>query len=74
MKTINITLKIESEQLQNFEEWLRNQVNVIDLKILPDTEKMYQEDATFKKLVKAEKDAKRVKAIYINDHNQKYLS
>ena len=74
MKTINITLKIESEQLQNFEEWLRNQVNVIDLKILPDTEKMYQEDATFKRLVKAEKDAKRVKAIYINDNNQKYLS
>lgn len=69
MKTINITLKIEENQLLNFENWLRQNLEVIDLKILPSTENLYKSDDHFKKLVKAVKVAQRVRDLYINDHN-----
>ena len=68
-KTVNITLKIDAYNLNNFENWLRNQLEVIDFKILPDTEKLYQEDKHFKKLVDSERLAKKAKAEYINKHN-----
>ncbi len=68
-KTINITLKIEDSQLNNFENWLRQNLEVIDLKILPDTEKLYTEDEHFKKLVKSVKTAQLIRDRYINDHN-----
>ncbi len=72
-RLINITLELENdEQVYHFEAFLRQQVKVISFNILPDTKNMYEEDKTFQKLVKAEKDAKKTKAIYINNHNQKY--
>ena len=69
MKTVNITLKIEPEQVLNFENWIRQNTDVIDFKILPDTEKLYDTDEVFKKLVKAVKQAQKQRDIYINEHN-----
>lgn len=69
MKTVNITLKIESEQVLNFEHWLRQNTDVIDFKILPDTEKLYETDPTFQKLVKAVKTAQKQRDLYINEKN-----
>jgi len=69
MKTINITLKINPHELTNFESWLRNNLEVVSFKILPDTEKLYETDATFKKLVKAVKTAQTIRDKYINDKN-----
>jgi len=69
MKTVNITLKIDEHELTNFESWLRNNLEVVSFKILPDTEKLYETDATFKKLVKSVKTAQRVRDKYINDKN-----
>lgn len=68
-KTINMTFKIEESQINNFENWFRQQEEVIDFKILPETEKLYNEDEHFKKLVKSVKDAQRVRDNYINEHN-----
>lgn len=68
-KTINMTFKIEESQVNNFENWFRQQEEVIDFKILPETEKLYSEDNHFKKLVKTVKDAQRVRDNYINNHN-----
>ena len=69
MKTVNITLKIDEHELTNFESWLRNNIEVVSFKILPDTEQLYAKDETFKKLVKAVKKAQRIRDIYINDKN-----
>jgi len=69
MKTVNITLKIDEHELTNFESWLRNNIEVVSFKILPDTEQLYAKDETFKKLVKAVKTAQRIRDIYINDKN-----
>ncbi len=68
-KTINITLKIEGSQLTAFDASLRQQFEVIDLKILPDTEALYMNDDYFKKLVKGVKDAQLLRDRYINEKN-----
>jgi hypothetical protein len=69
MKTVNITFKLDESQINNFDNWFRSQVEVIDFKILPDTEKLYSEDSHFKALVKSVKDAQRIRDQYINEHN-----
>lgn len=68
-KTINMTFKIDETQVTNFENWFRHQEEVIDFKILPNTEKLYEEDKHFQKLVKTVKDAQRVRDQYINEKN-----
>ena len=70
MKTINVTLKINEHELTNFESWLREQLEVISFKVIPDTNELYESDTTFKKLVKACKDANTLRDEYINNHNQ----
>lgn len=68
----NITLKIKDENVLELEKTLNIYFDVISFKILPDTEKMYEENTTFKKLVKGVKDAQRLRDKYINDHNSEY--
>lgn len=70
METVNITLKIEREQVINFENWLRENLEIIDFKILPDTLNLYNNDVTFQKLVKNVKKAQKERDKYINDHNK----
>ena len=65
--TVNITIKIEGGILSNFENYLYNNFDVIGFRILPDTNKLYEDDAVFKKLVKAEKEARVAKEKYINN-------
>ncbi len=69
MLTVNITLKINEHELLKFESWLRQQLEVVKLKVIPDTEKLYETDETFKKLVKEVKKVQRLRDVYINDHN-----
>lgn len=69
LKTVNATFKIQPEQINTFEENLRHWFQVMDFRIIPDTDKLYNEDHTFKKLSKAVKDAKKVRDQYINKHN-----
>ena len=51
------------------EEWLEQNYKLINFKVVTDTNKLYEDDATFRKLVKAVKETQRIKDIYINDHN-----
>ena len=69
MKTVNITLKIEPEHVNGFERYLRQELEVIDFKILSDTKKLYETDPVFQKLVKAQKSARKVCDDYINLKN-----
>ena len=68
-RTINITLKIEPENVSYFESWLRHEYEVIDLKILPETEKLYETSKPFQQLVKNVKNAQRERDIFINENN-----
>ena len=68
--TINTTFKVEAKELSGFEWELRQVVDVIDFKIISDTEKLYRTDKTFKKLVKAKKEATKQCELYINKHNK----
>ena len=67
--TINTTFKVTAEELSGFEWELRQVVNVIDFKHISDTDKLLNSDDTFKKLVKAKKEATKQCELYINKHN-----
>lgn len=69
-QTVNITLKLHNFQITNFEEWLRHEYDVISFKIIPNTEKLYETNPTFKKLVKEVKKAQEVRDKFINDYNE----
>ena len=68
--TINTTFKVEAKELSGFEWELRQVVNVIDFKHVSDTSELYISDNTFKKLVKAKKEATKQCELYINKHNK----
>ena len=70
--TVNLTLKIDDTNLTDFESWLRNQLEVIDVQIVPDTKQMYLKDIHFKKLLKQKKDLQRTTWNYIMKNNHKY--
>ena len=69
-KTINLTIKLDMFQLTDFESWLRHNYDVVDLKVVPDTENLYNNDAHFKKLVKNVKIAQKIRDNYINKKNE----
>jgi|TARA_R110000787_G_scaffold124858_1_gene235902 hypothetical protein len=71
--TVNITLKIDDTALTDFESWLRNQLEVVDVQIVPNTKQMYLQDTNFKKLLKQKKDLQRTTWNYIMKNNHKYL-
>ena len=70
--TVNLTLKIDDTNLTDFESWLRNQLEVIDVQIVPNTKQMYLKDIHFKKLLKQKKDLQRTTWNYIMKNNHKY--
>jgi hypothetical protein len=70
MKTVNIVLKVSDIELNKLDETLRSLYEVIDFKILPNTEKLYNESTHFKKLIKTVKDAQRIRDNFINEHNE----
>ena len=70
MITANVTLELTDEhKVYYLEQFLRDQYNVRDFRIVPNTENLYANDDTFKKLCKAVKDAQRIRDGYINQNN-----
>ena len=63
--TINTTLKIKGGDVVEFENYLNHSFNLIDFKIVPNTEELYNTDPKFKKMVKQIKDLQRIKHDYI---------
>ena len=68
-KTINVTLKIKDTELINFESWLNQQLEVIKLVIIPDTNELYESDEYFRNIVKSVKKAQKIRDEYINKNN-----
>lgn len=73
METINITAKLPKEQIVKFRQFLDEHIEVVDFRILPDTNDMFEEDEVFKSMVKEQKKHKDLLSKYINDNNNKYI-
>lgn len=69
LKTVNITLKIDEKYIVTLENELK-QFDLIDFKIIADTEYLYNNDEHFKSLVKKYKEAQKQRDLYINKHNK----
>ena len=55
METVNITVKIPKDMIAEFQRFLDQYIDVTGFKILPNTEKMYNEDQVFREKVKNKK-------------------
>ena len=73
MRKVAIVLDLESdEQSHHFEKYLREKLmqgRVISYSNLPDTSKLYEENTTFKGLVKGVKTAQKLRDDFIQTHN-----
>ena len=67
--TINTTFKIKGSEVVSMENSLIRLTQMVDYKVIPDTSKLYENDHTFKKMVKSIKKAQRERDIYINNNN-----
>ncbi len=73
MRKVAIVLDLDGDtQSHYFEKYLRENLmvgRVISYSNLPDTSKLYEENTTFKKLVKGVKTAQKLRDDYIQQHN-----
>jgi hypothetical protein len=67
IQKLNITIEIDDYENPYFERWLRNNLNVLDFMVVPDTSELYKTDPVFKKLSKCVKDAKKARDRYYNE-------
>tara|TARA_R110000772_G_C13145085_1_gene424398 strand:+ start:566 stop:796 length:231 start_codon:yes stop_codon:yes gene_type:complete len=73
METINITLKLPEHQVAELEQFCREHFeHLLEFKVLPNTEEMYEADPLFRELNKAKKSHKTLIEKYINEHNNKH--
>jgi hypothetical protein len=66
MAVVNLTIELNEDEIPYFENWMRQNVEVKDFTIIPDTKELYANDNTFKSLCKKVSDAKRVRDLYYN--------
>ena len=66
---INTTLELSRGGVIAFEDWLNENFKLINFKVVADTNQLYEDDPTFRKMVKEVKEAQRIKDIYINEYN-----
>ena len=70
-RLLNITIVADStEELFDIEKEISAKYDVSSLIYLPDTNKLYEDDAHFRKLVKEKKNAQLQVDRYINNHNK----
>ena len=67
--TVNLTVKLDKEEVIPFENWLREQIEVKDFTIVPNTDELYKNDNTFRKLIKQKKELTKRIWEYQNKHN-----
>tara|TARA_R110001592_G_scaffold206172_1_gene456922 strand:+ start:548 stop:775 length:228 start_codon:yes stop_codon:yes gene_type:complete len=72
METINFTVKLAEGQATKLIQMLETTTQLVDFRILPNTEEMYDADPLFRELIKAKKSHKTAVEKYINEHNNKH--
>lgn len=70
--TVNITIKVPNKLLVSLEDYLNAYYKLIDFSVIANTDKMYENDPNFKKIVKEAKKIKEIRLNYINENNHKY--
>lgn len=70
--TVNTTLKVKNHNVTDLENWLNEKFNLISFSHLQNTDKMYNEDNYFKKVLKQYKEVKKRKDEYIIKNNYKF--
>ena len=72
MITVNLTVELtDKEQAHHFKYFIEEQVSKLkDYQIIQDTKKLYENDATFRRISKGYKEARKVRNDYINEHNK----
>jgi len=66
---VNITIEgLTEDESYHLENMLRKHYEVKDFKVLPDTNKLYNDDPVFRKIVKEIKHAQLIKDRYYNEH------
>jgi len=65
---INTTIEIDEKNVVRLQDYLSQNLNVLDFKIMPDTKELYKEDKAFQKLCKFVKDAQLTKDRYWNEN------
>tara|TARA_R100000935_G_scaffold51348_2_gene77762 strand:- start:4424 stop:4675 length:252 start_codon:yes stop_codon:yes gene_type:complete len=64
---ISATFKTKGKYVNILENYLFDNTNLVNYKILTDFKELYDNDVIFRKLVKMEAEAKKQKEIYINN-------
>ena len=64
---INTTIEIDERQMIGLQNYLQENLNVLDFKVIPDTSKLYEEDESFRRLCKSVKNAQKNRDKYWND-------
>ena len=66
---VNITIEgLTEDESYHLDNMLRKHYSVKDFKVLPDTNKLYDTDPVFRKIVKGIKEAQLIKDRYYNEH------
>jgi|TARA_R110000782_G_scaffold150690_2_gene243426 hypothetical protein len=69
--TTNITIiDLDEHQSHHLEKMLRKHYEVVEFKILPNTQRLYDNDPVFRKILKSIKDGQLTRDRYINDHRE----
>ena len=65
---VNLTIEMDALEVVNFENWMRENVDVKDFSIIPDTKELYENNATFKRLCSKVKEAKKTRDEFYNNN------
>ena len=69
IKTVNITVKVPDYTITSLENYFNDNFGLIDFRIVPDTDNLYENNATFRRLVKNVKKAREARDNFINEKN-----
>lgn len=69
IKTINLTVRVPEYVVTSLENYLKEEFALVDFRIVPDTDDLYNNNATFRRLVKSVKIAKEARDKFINENN-----
>lgn len=69
-RTFNATFKVSGVNENEVENMIRHYTTVVDYRVLPNTEKLYNDNESFKKLVKKKQQISKEISDFINKHNE----
>lgn len=69
-KTINCVFKVKDIELVEVENEMRQVLEIVDFRVIPNTDELYEKDEHFRKILNKLKSIKKERDSYINKHNK----